>query len=181
MDRAGELKRCHPGCRIEGHSDRIENSIVKGTNRIGRSDQIVKARVDDGRIGKGSKIPCGYLTIVEFRVVEIDLDRIEILGERPVCIAIERLGNDRRDLRAELEIEYVAIAVGSIPARFEWVVDHVSNSVDTLRRQIHSENLYVVEIIWQRLREPRDNDATVCSIGKVEILGRDDDIRRDSR
>ena len=167
MDRAGELKRCHPGRRIEGHSDRIEDSIVEGTYRVGRCDQIVKARVDDGWIGKRRKIPCGYLPIVEFRVVEIDLDRIEILRKRTVCRAIERLGNDRRDLRAEFEVEYVAIAVGSILARFEWVVDHISNGVDTLGRQIHSEDFYVVEIIWKRLREPRDDDPTVGRIGKV--------------
>ena len=180
MNRAGELKRCHPGCRIEGHSDRIEDLIVEGAYRIGRSDQIVKARIDDGRIGKRRKIPCGYLPIVEFRVVEIDLDRIEILGKRTVCRAIERLGNDRRDLRAKLEIEYVAIAVGSILAGLERIVGDVSNRVDTLSRQIHSENFNVVEIIWKRLREPRDDDPAVGRVGKVEVFGRDDDIRRDS-
>ena len=151
MDRAGELKRCHPGCRIEGHSDRIEDSIVEGAYRIGRSDQIVKARIDDGRIGKRRKIPCGYLPIVEFRVVEIDLDRIEILGERTVCRAIERLGNDRRDLRAELEIEYVAIAVGSILAGLEWIADHVSNRIDALGWNIRAKDFYIVEVIRQRL------------------------------
>ena len=58
MDRAGELKRCHPGGRIEGHSDRIEDLIVEGADRIGGRNQVVETRIDDGRIGKGRKIPC---------------------------------------------------------------------------------------------------------------------------
>ena len=131
-------------------------------------------QIDDRRIridGTGNDA-----AIVQLCIIEIDLNTFALLCERAVRLPNHRLWNDCNNLGAEFQIEVKSVAIGSGAGRFERFIRHRTNGSATTG----PKDFYVVEIIWKRLREPRDDDPTVGRIGKVEILRRHDDIGRDS-